>query len=88
MSNTTDKLKSMDDILKEQKIVRYHDPFKKAMKAYSDEVNSELLRENKELMEALGSIRSLNLHLYEKGTVGRRVYDNAMTLLTNLTKIE
>jgi len=44
-------------------------------------MEQKLQNENKELKEALKSTRMLNLHLYDKGTVGNKVYEKIKQLL-------
>jgi hypothetical protein len=46
--------------------------------------NSALENTNaKELLEALESTKVLNLHLYEEGTIGHRVYNKITNALKN-----
>lgn len=48
---------------------------------YRANINPEKIQE---LIEALKSVKMLNLHLYEKGTVGNRVYEEVQQALNNI----
>lgn len=47
---------------------------------------SELLKQNKELLEALKSTKQLNLHLNKSGTIGYMVYSKVEQAINNTSK--
>ena len=50
------------------------------------EANAKLIAAAPELLEALMSTRMLNLHLYEEGTIGHRVYTEINNAINKATK--
>lgn len=45
-----------------------------------------LEQSNKDMLEALEATKMLNLHLYEEGTIGNRVYNQITNAINKATK--
>ena len=65
---------------------RYSNSFSEAIKDEEAEANAKLIASAPELLEALKATKQLNLHLYEDGTVGNRIYKQITNAINKATK--